>query len=122
MNSRDPYSQAVRSLFAAPAHAGDLDDGLCAAVEAQGVRVELRGRARNGEIRALRFRARGCPHVIAAAEWLCAHYEARPVADLETASAARIIEAIDIPAGKTGRILVVEDVARQLAARLRGAA
>ena len=113
MNS-DPYSATVRDLFRNPAHAGDLDDGFSTQVREQGVRLCLTARAVGGSIRRLRFRAWGCPHVIAAAEAFCAGYEGRPAADLQTFAAAQLMQSLPVPVEKTGRILVLEDAVRSL--------
>ena len=112
--SGDPYSPAVRELFAAPAHAGDVDDGETAFVDDQGVRLQLSARVAGAEIAEMRFRAWGCPHLIAAAEWLCGYYEGRPLSALEDFPRAPIMENLAIPMEKTGRILVLEDTVRLL--------
>ncbi len=112
--SGDPYSPAVRELFAEPGHVGDVDDGESAAVDDQGVHVRLSARAQGGTIEVMRFRAWGCPHVIAAAEWLCDYYEGRAPEALEEFPRAPIMENLAIPTEKTGRILVLEDTVRSL--------
>ena len=112
--SGDPYSPAVRELFAAPAHVGDLEGGESAIVDDQGVRVKLSARAEAGTVEAMRFRAWGCPHLIAAADWLCGYYEGRALAALEDFPSAPIRENLAIPTEKTGRILVIEDTVRSL--------
>ena len=112
--SRDPYSPAVRNLFAAPTHAGTLTDGTTILLEDQGMRVELSARVEQGQLGAMRFRAWGCPHLIAAAEWACDHYEAGPVTALEVFPTARIMEYLAVPTEKTGRILVLEDAVQAL--------
>ena len=117
--SIEPYSAQVRALFDDPAHVGVLDGEANASIDAQGVRVQLFARVAAERIRALRFRAWGCPHVIAAAEAFCASYENRPVADLGTFSASELMQSLPIPMEKTGRILVIEDVVHALAAQLR---
>ncbi len=112
----DPYSAEVRRLFAAPAHAGTLPGAETVRAVAQGVDVEL-SLARDGDrVSALRFRARGCPHFLAAAEALCAGYEGRPVAELRAFRAAELVERLPVPIDKTGRILVLEDAVRSLGA------
>jgi NifU-like protein involved in Fe-S cluster formation len=118
--SADPYSARVRTLFEHPAHAGSLEQGPQVLIEDQGVRIALAARAEDGRIRALRFRAYGCPHVVAAAEALCERLEGRPVTDLETFEAAQLVRELPVPAEKTGRILVIEDAARSLGKTLRG--
>ena len=112
--SVDPYSPAVRKLFAMPEHVGDVDDGESAFVDDQGVRVRLSARAEGRNIGKMRFRAWGCPHLIAAAEWLCDYYEGRAISALEDFPHAPIMENLAIPTEKTGRILVLEDTVRSL--------
>ena len=110
----DPYGELVRRLFKAPAHAGQIEGGLRVQHEDQGVSVELSMRVDGPSIALLRFRAYGCPHLIAAAEAFCAAYEGRPLAELRAFSAVELCEQLPVPAGKTGRILVLEDAVRSL--------
>lgn len=117
----DPYSARVRTLFEHPGHAGSLDGAPQVLIEGQGVRIALAADVKAGRIRAFRFRAYGCPHVIAAAEALCERYEGRPAAELEAFEAAGLVRDLPVPAEKTGRILVIEDAARALGKTLRGA-
>ncbi len=112
--STDPYSQMIRALFADPVHAGAVADGLCVQVDDQGVRVELSASLAGSRIQTLRFRAWGCPHLIAAAEWVCEQLEGEPAGALEELSAARIMEHLAVPVEKAGRILVLEDAIRSL--------
>lgn len=119
--SADPYGDRVRALFEHPDHAGTLERARQVLVEDQGVRVALAADVAGGRIRALRFRAYGCPHVIAAAEALCRHFEGRPAAELEAFEAAALIRELPVPTEKTGRILVIEDAARTLGKALRSA-
>jgi NifU-like protein len=116
--SADPYSRTVRALFAAPVHAGDLDDGESVGVDEQGIRLRLSATEREGIIAAMRFRAWGCPHTIAAAESACAELEGRPVAELLEFPASGLMEKLPVPVEKTGRILVLEDAIRLLGRRL----
>ncbi|MDJ0711025.1 MAG: iron-sulfur cluster assembly scaffold protein [Woeseiaceae bacterium] len=112
--SDDPYSRQVRERFASPARAGDVDGGESALVEDQGIRVRLAARESGGRIEIMRFQAWGCPHLIAAADWLCEHYQGRALAALEEFPFALIMENLAIPTEKTGRILVLEDTVRSL--------
>ena len=112
--STDPYSALVRKHFANPRHNGDLDEGVCVAVAGQDVRLCLALFAVEGTMQKLRFRAQGCPHVIAAAEAFCASYEGRPVRDLQTFAATELMQSLAVPVQKTGRILVLEDAVRSL--------
>ena len=109
-----PYSPRVREYFAAPAHAGDVDGGLSVFVDEQDVCLRLSGAAADDRVAALRFRARACPHVIAAAEAACAELEGRPVVDLIEYSARDLMDNLPVPVEKTGRILVLEDAIRAL--------
>jgi len=117
--SADPYSGRVRALFEHPVHAGSLEQAPQVLIEDQGVRIALTAQAEDGRIRAFRFRAYGCPHVVAAAEALCERYEGRPVAELEAFEAVDLVRDLPVPAEKTGRILVIEDAARSLGKTLR---
>jgi NifU-like protein involved in Fe-S cluster formation len=113
--STDPYGVRVRELFADPAHVGQLEDAPGVLVEDQGVRIAFSAKVAAGQIDTLRFRAWGCPHVIAAAEAFCADYEGRNIADLLEFSTSDLMQSLSVPVEKTGRILVIEDAVRLLA-------
>ena len=115
--SPDRYSARVRSYFDEPAHAGVLPAGESVRIDGQEVRVEVSATAANGVIRAMRFRAWGCPHTIAAAEAACAALEGRPIADLLEFPARDLMDYLAVPIEKTGRILVIEDAVRSLGQR-----
>ena len=110
----DPYSDRVRRLFDAPAHAGQLDSGCRVQQQGQGVSVELSMQLAGETMSVLRFRAYGCPHLIAAAEAFCQAYEGRAVTELADFSAVELIGELPVPIEKTGRILVLEDAVRLL--------
>jgi len=112
--SPDPYSERVRELFGAPAHAGVVEGGAAVHVEDQGLRIGLSARVDGGTLRALRFQAWACPHVIAAAEDFCARFEGRPASELLEFSACDLMQSLSVPVEKTGRILVLEDAIRSL--------
>ena len=118
----DPYGGMVRTLFAAPDHAADCPGEPSGAVsvylDEQGIRLRFSAVVAEGVLDALTFRARGCPHVLAACEWLCRRFEGRPVAALEDLSPADIMQALSVPVAKTGRILVLEDAVRLLTRRI----
>ena len=121
----DPYSPLVRKLFAAPAHvasaAGVPEAGKTAFIEAQGVSVRLNASIRDGDVIDLRFRARGCPHFLAACEWLCQRYSGKAASELDVFKPAEIMQTLSIPAAKSARILVLEDAVRSLRACPGGA-
>ena len=112
--SPDPYSPTVRAYFASATHAGDLDGATSVELAEQGVRIQLSATHGSGQIQALKFRAWGCPHVIAACESFCGDFEGQPVAALSGFQAADIMSKLSVPVEKTGRILVLEDAVRSL--------
>jgi hypothetical protein len=67
------------------------------------------------QMRRLRFRAFGCPHLIAAAEELCSRCEGGPPGALQDVPVAHLMELLQVPVEKTGRMLLLEDAAHSLA-------
>ena len=117
----DPYSDRVRELFAQPYHAGDLENpSERAQVIDQGVRVALAADIDGDIIVRLRFRAWGCPHLLAAAEFFCRACEGRPTSALADFDAAEIMQTLPVPREKLGRILVLEDAVRSLRRPAKG--
>lgn len=112
--SNEPYSDRVRELFADLAHAGDLADAAHARVDDQGLRISLAANCGDSVIEALRFRAWGCPHLLAATESFCRDYEGRPCPDLLDFRAADLMATLPVPTEKLGRILVLEDAVHSL--------
>ena len=110
----NPYNSRVRAYFAAPAHAGNVDGGVSVRVDAQDVSLQLSASGAGGKVSAMRFRARACPHLIAAAEAACAELEGRALGDLLEFSAHDLMDNLSVPVEKTGRILVLEDAVRAL--------
>ena len=117
--SADPYSAAVRELFARPVHAGEVVGGRVVTVADQDVRLEISGVASGERADSLRFRAWACPHVIAAAETACAQLEGADIGELLEFSAVDLMDKLGVPVEKTGRILVLEDAVRSLGQALR---
>jgi NifU-like protein involved in Fe-S cluster formation len=118
--STDPYSAKVRELFSAVPHAGETAGGGTALADGQGVRLRLSATATDGRVKAMRFKAWGCPHVIAATEAACAALEGQPVAALANWAAADVMQNLPVPVEKTGRILVLEDTVRSLGRSICG--
>ena len=112
--SADPYNPIVREYFATTDHCGDIDGGAVGYFEDQGLRIRLSAEVADGMITRLRFRAWACPHVTAAAEAVCQHFEGRPAVELEHFETAQIMRDLAVPVEKTGRILVLEDTVRSL--------
>lgn len=117
----DPYNETVRANFFDPQHAGSLRDRFPNARHAEvidaasGAHLVLEMTVDAGTIDALRFRARACPHLLAAAEWVCDEFEGRPVADLEQFEQNELMELLSVPVEKTGRMLILEDALQSLA-------
>lgn len=111
----EPYNEHVRSLFADPAHAGDPrseageirigDAGSAAA----GAEIRLAAAVENGTVVEMRFRIFGCPHLVAASEWLCREMEGQPLEALAKVDWAEIRTILAAPVEKSGRLLLLED-------------
>lgn len=121
--SRDlAYAERVRQLFRSLPGAGPLAAGPGSRIsgEAQalerGAWVRLEARIDDGRIAACTFTAWGCPHVLAAAAWLCAELRGLAFADAAAITARRMADELEAPAEKMGRLLVVEDALRSLLA------
>jgi NifU-like protein involved in Fe-S cluster formation len=115
----DPYNENVRKFFFDPQHAGDLPDAAVGYFEDQGIRLRFCAEVQKDRIVAMRFAAWGCPHVIAAAESVCRHFEGTAIGELDKFPSAQIISDLAVPVEKTGRILVVEDTVRSLRAAIQ---
>ncbi len=120
----EPYNALTMALFEAPAHVGDLqhDHAKSALAEASesaaGAKLQLAAGIDKGTLQEIRFRVFACPHLIAAAEWLCKEYEGRPLSDMVGFRAADCMVPLAIPVEKTGRILLLEDAIRLLLEQL----
>ncbi len=115
MNGGISYNEAVRRHFVDPRHAGDLGDAFDRTVTADvsesdsGARVLMSAGIRDGAIADTAFRARGCPHLIAAVDLACERLTGQPVRSLENYDLAHITRELCIPAEKAGRILLLQD-------------
>jgi len=124
----DPYSPQTRRYFENPAHAGDLAGDYTTSAVAQasesdgGACVQLAIGLRDGKLAECRFRIFGCPHLIAAAEWLCSESEGRTFSALSRFQAGECMKILGIPVDKTGRVLLLEDTIRLLTDKLARAA
>ena len=114
------YSELVRRYFANPVHAGQLPDeynggvrGEAAESEA-GARVVLSAVVDEDTIRVLRYQVFGCPHLIAAAEAFCDEAEGKALIALTELDVPSLMNSLDIPVEKTGRVFILEDAAKAL--------
>jgi len=114
------YSALVRELFGQPKHVGTLPRGPGVAIGEAG-NIERGAWVRfylgigGGRVTDARFRAYGCPHTLAAAEWVCRHVTGRSVTEASSpgfVSAPQWATALEAPAEKLGRLLIVEDALR----------
>lgn len=121
MTIPDPYNPLVSDCFENPAHAGDLPGEYADTRHADvldpgsGSRLQLFAGIERGRISALRFRAWGCPHFLAAAELYCREYEGRELASSGEVDVTDMLDKVAAPVAKTGRLLLIADAARLLA-------
>jgi NifU-like protein involved in Fe-S cluster formation len=118
------YSDEVQRRFGRPGHVAGPDDSAervagRAGRRATGTVVEFLVAVRGGILSAVRFRAYGCPHTIAAADLAAEWLEGRPLAALGEVDAHRLAARLGVPVEKLGRLLVIEDAARDCLARCR---
>lgn len=111
------YNDRVRRLFAKPDHAGDAS-GVRVALSRGADKVVLSASLDGTRVSELRFRVYGCPHLIAAAESFCDGFEGREALDMQEFQASNLLEKLEIPVEKTGRILLLEDAIRALLAAI----
>lgn len=122
MSAAGGYSARVRELFAVAPRAGALPDapGEALAGEARALDrhawVRFEARVRGGRIVAARFRAWGCPHVLAACALAAERLEGHALGQASGVDAATLAADLEAPAEKLGRLLVVEDAVTALAA------
>jgi len=124
---RDPrYSgEVLRRLQALPGTgplapaAGQVVTGRAGSAR-DGAEVELRFAVRDDRIAAGRFRAYGCPHLIAAASWLTERVPGWPRQRLLDWDWREAAEALEVPPHKYGRLLVLQDAMRDAAGNWTG--
>jgi NifU-like protein len=119
--NESPYSERVVAHFEQPRNVGRFAPGPHVAIGVAGdpeagARFALSATIENGRIREARFEAYGCPHCIAAGSWLTEQLKGADRASLERWSWREAAEALEFPAEKRGRLLILEDAVRALAA------
>ncbi|AMN46767.1 hypothetical protein ACG33_06580 [Steroidobacter denitrificans] len=115
------YNAAVLDHFLHPRHAGSLAPGpdvigAAAGSLTEGAKFAFNATLVHDRLGKLRFQAYGCPHCLAAASWLCEHLQAARIEQLDAWHWRDAAAALDIPAAKYGRLLILEDAIRALAA------
>lgn len=122
------YSAEVRRRFEAPARAGEFPSGASGVVTASAedrslnVWVRFQVQARTGNIADLRFSVFGCPHTIAAADWIAERLQGAPVAALRRLDLPAAARALAIPRDKAGKLLLIEDALAGCADRIESSA
>lgn len=101
------------------AQTGQVVNGRAGAAR-DGAEVQLEFAVQDGRIAAARFRAYGCPHLIAAASWLTDHAPGWQRQRLLDWDWREVAEALEVPPHKYGRLLVLEDAVRDAAGNWAG--
>jgi len=120
MIENSSYSNSVVQLFEEPNYVGILDvsDSDTYVVKVQescyGAFLILSILLDNEIIKKILFKTRGCPYLIAGADWFCSDLEGKSYKNLKNWSAALLIDKLEVPTEKIGRILIIEDAARKL--------
>jgi nitrogen fixation protein NifU and related proteins len=117
----DPrYADEVRRRMrdlpgAAPLQHGALATRGGAGDVEQGARVEFEFRLEARRVVGARFRAFGCPHLVAAASWVTDRLRGATREELAAWDWREAAEALEIPPAKFGRLLTVQDAVRDAA-------
>jgi NifU-like protein involved in Fe-S cluster formation len=107
--------------------AGHLPPGGCvlsarAGNREQGAEVVLEVRVEDDRAAELAFRAFGCPHFLAAASWLTDRLRGCDRLDFERWDWREAATALEVPAAKSGRLLVLQDAVHEAARNWPGCA
>jgi NifU-like protein involved in Fe-S cluster formation len=81
----------------------------------QGARVEFEFLVEEGRVARGRFRAFGCPHLVAAASWVTDRLRGATRDELVALDWREAAEALEVPPAKFGRLLTVQDAVRDAA-------
>jgi NifU-like protein involved in Fe-S cluster formation len=119
------YNELTRAHFERPDAAGELEGAgtvrAAAGDRAQGTWVQFDVRVEAGLVQAVRFRAFGCPHVIAACDVTAAEAVGHAARAALPVGVQVLRERLDAPVAKLGRLLVLEDAwLAAMRAALRG--
>jgi len=112
-------SEVLRRLRDAPG-AGSPPPGLPLATgtaghREQGVDVRFDLAVHGDRVVEARFRAFGCPHVIAVASWLTERLQGARREDLTAWDWQEAARALEVPPAKFGRLLTIQDAVRDAA-------
>lgn len=120
VSSEVDYSPTVIEHFERPRNVGHFDPApdvivATAGRRDQGVQFHLSAQVAGSVIRAVRFEVYGCPHCIAAGSWLSQRLVGATLDELRSWSWREAADALQMPAEKRGRLLILEDAVRALA-------
>lgn len=117
------YDSQVRQRFLAAHRAGPLN-GISGLVSGEAedrtlnVWVRFQLRILHGAIHTVRYNVYGCPHTVAAAEWIAERLEGRPAGALDELSMRECLEILGVPVEKLGKLLLLEDALAACRSRL----
>ncbi len=80
-----------------------------------GARVEFEFMVELGQVTRGRFRAFGCPHLVAAASWATDRLRGANRDELAAWDWREAAEVLEVPAAKFGRLLTIQDAVRDAA-------
>jgi nitrogen fixation protein NifU and related proteins len=80
-----------------------------------GARVELEFQIEAGRVARGRFRAFGCPHLVAAASWVTDRLRGATRGELAAWDWCEAAQALEVPPAKFGRLLTLQDAVRDAA-------
>jgi NifU-like protein involved in Fe-S cluster formation len=109
------YGPGVKERFDAPMHAGEWPPGTPdtltgeAADRTLQVWVRFQLLTSGGIVSGARFRAFGCPHTLAAAEWVAERVAGASIESARAFDVQALRAALDVPVEKLGKLLKVED-------------
>lgn len=113
------YADTVANLFHDLRHAALLTvDSSVRVMEvghrADGAMAIWHVQLEAGHINKVGYQAYGCPHFLAACEWLARWLEGQSISELSSWQWRELETLLQVPAAKRGRLLLLDEVVRQL--------
>jgi NifU-like protein involved in Fe-S cluster formation len=120
MNDDPRYGAEVRRRMREFPGAGQLAPGVTTANGGagdaeHGARVEFEFLVEQGRVARGRFRAFGCPHLVAAASWVTDRLRGATRDELAAWDWREVADALEVPPAKFGRLLTVQDAVQDAA-------
>jgi len=106
------YNAAVEERFRRPATALGIAIGGAAGSGGQGAVVRFSADLDAGRLCNVGFRACACPHIIAACSLVAEQLDGMAVGKLADLELAEMLQELEIPIEKTGKILILKDALR----------